>query len=167
MTKTTRVSRTARKATESSPGAAKHAANGAEMMQAASEVIAARMAILADGLADPMRADIREMSLMGTEKMEALSASGAALAGAIGDLAARTSAHAMDELSHATRAAAAMARARSPQAAVSAQMSWALGWWGRASSQAVSLNAEILKAQAEALKPIHAAATANARRLKK
>jgi hypothetical protein len=46
-------------------------------------------------------------------------------------------------------------------------MSWVFGWWGRASSQALSLNAEMLKAQAEALKPIHAAATANARRLKK
>ena len=75
MTKTTRVSRTARKATETSSGAAKHTANGAEMMRAASEVIAARMTILANGLTDPMRADIREISLMGTEKMEALSAS--------------------------------------------------------------------------------------------
>jgi hypothetical protein len=137
------------------------------MMQAASEVVAARMTILADGLANPMRADIREISLMGTEKLEALSASGAALVSAMGDLTARTSVSAMDELGHAAHAVSAMADAKTPQVAMAVQMSWVFGWWGRASSQALSLNAEMLKAQAEALKPIHAAATANARRLKK
>jgi hypothetical protein len=167
MTKTTRAGRAARKAATTAQGAAAHAATGAEMMRAASEVIAARMTILADGLADPMKADIREMSLMGTEKLEAMGASATALAGVMGDLTARTSASAMEEMGHATRAASAMASARTPQAVLSAQMSWAMGWWSRAASQALSVNAELLKAQAEALKPIHAAATANARRLKK
>lgn len=167
MTKTTRASAAARKAAGTAQGAASDAATGAEMMRAASEVIAARMAILADGLADPMKADIREMSLMGTEKLEALGASATALAGAMGDLTARASASAMEEMGHATRAASAIVGARTPQAALSAQMSWAMGWWSRASSQALSVNAELLKAQAEAMKPIQAAATANARRLKR
>lgn len=160
MTRTTRAGRAAQ-------DAAAHAANGAEMMRAASEVIAARMSILADGLADPMRADIREMSLMGTEKLEAMGASAAALAGAMGDLTARASASAMDEFRHAARAASAIAAAPNPQAAASAQLSWAMGLWSRASSQALNLNAELLRAQAEALRPVHAAATANALRLRR
>ncbi|WP_082385035.1 phasin family protein [Brevundimonas sp. AAP58] len=167
MTKTTKVGRATRKVTATAEGAATHAANGADMMRAASEVIAARITILADGLADPMKADIREMSLMGTEKLEAMGASATALAGAMGDLTARVSASAMEEMGHAASAASAMAAAKTPQAALLAQMSWAMGWWSRASSQALSVNAELLKAQSEALKPIHAAATANARRLRK
>jgi hypothetical protein len=59
-----------------------------------------------------------------------------------------------------------IAAAKTPQAAASAQFAYAMGWWGRASGQALGFNAAMLKAQAEALKPIHAAATANARRLK-
>lgn len=167
MTKMTRSGRAVRKAAATTSDAAAHAANGADMMRAASEVIAARMTILADGLADPMKADIREMSLMGTEKLEAMGASATALAGALGDLAGRAAASVMAEADHVARAASEMASARTPQAALSAQMSWAMGWWSRASSQALSVNAEILKAQAEALKPIHDAARANARRLKK
>jgi hypothetical protein len=147
--------------------ASTNADHGGEMMRAASDVIAARMTIMAEGLANPMKADVREMSLMGTEKMEAMSASAAAVAGTLGDLAARTSKSAMDEMGHAARAASAIAAAKTPQGAASAQMSYAMGWWNRTATQMLSLNTELLKAQADALKPIHAAATANARRLRK
>ncbi len=159
--------RAGKRAVRNAQTATTNADHGGEMMRAASDVIAARMAIMAEGFANPMKADVREMSLMGTEKMEAMSASAAAVAGTLGDLAARTSKSAMDEMGHAARAASAMAAAKTPQGAASAQMSYAMGWWSRASTQMLSLNTELLKAQADALKPIHAAATANARRLKK
>ena len=48
-----------------------------------------------------------------------------------------------------------------------AQYSYVLGWWSRAAGQMLTLNTELLKGQAEALKPIHRTAVANARRLKK
>ena len=83
--------------------AAVTAASGGEMLRAASDVIAARLNIMAEGLADPMRADVREMSLMGTEKIEALSESAAAVAGNLGDLTARMSKSAMDEVGFAQR----------------------------------------------------------------
>ena len=48
-------------------------------------------------LADPLRADVTELSLMGTEKLEALSASAASVAGNVSTLAARASKSAMDD----------------------------------------------------------------------
>ena len=106
--------------------AARTARAGQELLQASGDVIARRLEIVADGFRDPLKADLREMSLMGSEKVEALSASAAVgLNGA---------------------AALAMSRAVSD--------GWAFG-------------ATMLKLQADALAPIHAAAVANAKRLKR
>ena len=143
------------------------AASGGEMMRAASDVISARLNILAEGMANPMKADMAEMSLMSTEKVQAISASAAAVAGNLGDLAARMSKSAMDEMSHAQRAAAAISSAATPAGAATAQFNYAMGWWGRAAGQMLTLNTELLKAQSDALRPIHTAAVANAKRLKK
>ena len=41
-----------------------------------------------------------------------------------------------------------------------------MGWWSRAAAQAITLNGELLKAQAEAMAPIHKTVTANAKRLR-
>lgn len=138
-----------------------------EMLTASSDVIAARIEIMARAMADPLRADVTELSLMGTEKLEALSASAASVAGNVSSLAASASRSAMDEVGHARRAAAALSSARTPAAAASAQFAYAMGWWGRAAAQMTTLNAGLLKTQAEALKPLHSAAVANAKRLKR
>ena len=143
------------------------ATHGGEMLSASSDVIAARMEIMARAMADPLRADVGELSLMGTEKLEALSASAASLTGNMGTLAARASKSALAEMDHARRAAVAVSAARTPAAAASAQFDYALGWWGRAASQMMAFNSGLLKTQAEALKPLHDKATANARRLKR
>lgn len=147
--------------------AALTAASGGEMMRAASDVISARLNIMAEGLANPMKADMVEMSLMGTEKAEAFSESAVAIAGNLGDLAARMSKSAMEEMTHAQRAAAAITSAATPAGAASAQFNYAVGWWGRAAGQMMTLNTELLKAQSDALRPIHSAAVANAKRLKR
>jgi len=144
-----------------------NAVHGGEMLRAASDVIAARMTIMAEGMANPMKADMREMSLMSTEKVEAMTASATAVAANLGDLAARVSQSAMDEVGHAQRAASQIAGAGSPQAAATMHYNYAVAWWGRATSQMLTLNTEVLKAQADALKPIHSAAVANALRLKR
>ena len=73
----------------------------------------------------------------------------------------------MTEAGLASRAAASIASAATPAAAMQAHYSYAVGWWGRAASQMMTLNSELLKGQADALRPIHATAVANARRLKK
>jgi len=167
MTLLDKTIRDTRRVVNNAQSAATTAQNGGEMMRAASDVISARMNIMAEGLANPMKADMREMSLMGTEKVEAMSASASAIAGNLGDLAARLSKSTMDEVGHAQRAAAAVASAGSPQLAATAQYNYAVAWWSRAAGQMLTLNTELLKAQADALKPIHDAAVANARRLRK
>ena len=167
MTMLDKTIRDGKRAVKNAHSAANTAADGGEMMRAASDVIAARLNIMAEGLANPMKADMAEMHLMSTEKVEAMSASAAAVAGNLGDLAARVSKSAMDEVGHAQRAAAAIASAASPQAAATAHYNYAVAWWSRAAGQMLTLNTELLKAQADALKPIHSAAVANARRLKK
>lgn len=146
--------------------AADTAVAGGAMMQAAGDVIAARMDILAAGMADPLNADLAEISLMGAEKLEASVASAAALTRSAGALGERLSATAADELQRASRAATAMGTAASPAAFAAAQADWVFGFWGRAAAQTLKLNADLLKAQAEALKPIHDTAVANAKRLK-
>ena len=116
---------------------------------------------------DPLHADLREMSLMGSEKVEALSASaqaglngGLALAAAVSTAAARETAAARDAL-------AAMTTAGSPMAAAAAHHAWAAAAFGRALGDSWALGATMLSAQADALAPIHAAAVANAKRLKR
>lgn len=154
------VARNARTATDT-------AVAGGAMMQAAGDVIAARLDILTAGLVDPGKTDLTEISLMSAEKMKAASASAAAMARSLGEIGQRLSKSAADEMQQAGRAASAMTTAATPAAFVAAQSAWAFGWWGRATAQALALNTEILKAQAEAMKPIHDTAVANAKRLKK
>jgi hypothetical protein len=156
-----------RRAASNAQSAGENALHGGEMLRAASDVIAARLTIMAEGLANPMKADMHEMSLMSTEKVEAMTSSARSVAGNLGDLAARVSRSAIDEVAYAQEAASRIAGAASPQAAATAHYNYAVGWWGRAAGQMLTLNTELLKAQADALKPIHSAAVANARRLKR
>ena len=140
---------------------------GGEMMKAAGDVIAARLEILAAGMADPRKTDLKEIALMSSEKTEAMAESAASLTRNLGAVGERLSHSAADEMARAGKAASAMATAASPQAFAKVQYDYALGWWSRAAGQMLTLNTEVLKAQAEALKPIHHTAMANAKRLKR
>jgi hypothetical protein len=107
------------------------------------------------------------MSLMGSEKIEALSASArAGLNGSL-TLAAAVSGAAARETSAARDAFGAMTTAESPMAAALAHNAWATAAFSRAVSDSWTLGSTLLKLQADTLAPIHAAATANARRLKR
>lgn len=156
-----------RKVGRNARSAASTAAAGGEMMKAATDVIAARLEIMAAGMANPGKADLVEMSLMSSEKVEAMSASAATLTANLGALGGRLSKAATDEVALASKAASAMSTAASPAAFAAIQYDYALGWWSRAAGQMLTLNTEVLKAQADALKPIHDTAVANAKRLKR
>ncbi len=139
---------------------------GAELLAASAEVIAVRTGRIAHSLAGARGPDLKELSLMGSEKAEALAASaGAALANAEA-IGRRLGRAAMDEGAHALHAAAAIGQSRTPAQAAEAQFTYAMGWWSRAARQALTLNDALLTAQAEAVAPIHQTATANARRLR-
>ena len=167
MTQFDKALRNGRRMASNNESAATTAVAGGEMMQAASDVIAARMQIMAAGMANPMHADMKEMSLMSSEKVEAMSASAATLASNFGDLGGRLAKSAMNEVGLASRAASAMASAATPGAFATMQYNYAVAFWGRAAGQMLTLNTELLKAQADALKPIHKTAVANAKRLKR
>lgn len=167
MTQFDKAIKTGRRLNRDGARAAETVLSGGEMLQAAGDVINARLGIMAAGMADPRKIDLKEMSLMGSEKAEALSASAAALTRTFGDIGGRVGSSLVTEAGLASKAASAMATAATPAAAMQAQYSYAVGWWSRATSQMLTLNSELLKGQADALRPIHATAVANAKRLKK
>ena len=166
MTQIDRALRNGRKLNRNATTAARTAVSSGEMLEAAGSVIAARLQIMAEGMVDPRKADLTEMSLMSTEKVQAMSESAQAVSRTLGDIGGRLTANALEEAGRASRAVAAMAGAASPAAAFQAQYAYAVGWWSRAAGQMLTLNTELLKGQTEALRPIHDKAVANARRLK-
>ncbi|CAN7332694.1 phasin family protein [Brevundimonas sp. LjRoot202] len=147
--------------------AARTAHAGQELLQASGDVIARRLEIVADALRDPLKADLREMSLMGSEKVEALTASAAAGLNGAMSMAATTAAAAARETAAAQGALNAVLTARNPAEAALAQGSWVTAAMGRAVNNSWAFGATMLKLQADALAPIHAAAVANAKRLKR
>ena len=167
MTQFDKALKTGRRLTRDSARAANTALSGGEMLQAAGDVINARLGIMAAGMADPRKVDLKEMSLMSTEKVEAMSASASAMAKTFGDIGGRVGSGVMTEAGLASKAAASIASASTPAAVMQAQYSYAVGWWSRAAGQMLTLNSELLKGQADALRPIHKTAVANAKRLKK
>mgnify|MGYP001281185639 FL=1 len=167
MTQFEKAIKTGRRLTRDGARAASTALSGGEMMKAAGDVINARLEIMAAGMADPRKVDLKEMSLMGSEKVEALSASASAMAKTLGDIGGRLGSGVMNEAGHASKAATSIASAATPVAAMQAQYDYAVGWWGRAAAQMLTLNSALLKGQADAIRPIHKTAVANAKRLKK
>ena len=167
MTQFDRALKTGRRLTRDGARAANTALSGGEMMKAAGDVINARLEIMAAGMADPRKVDLTEMSLMSSEKVEALSASASAVAKTFGDIGGRLGSGVMTEAGLASRAVTAMASASSPAAALQTQYNYAVGWWSRAAGQMLTLNTALLKGQADAMRPIHRTAVDNAKRLKK
>lgn len=167
MTQFDKAIKTGRRLTRDGARAANTALSSGEMMQAAGDVINARLEIMAAGMVDPRKADLTEMSLMSSEKVEALSASASALARTFGDIGGRLGSGVMTEAGLASRAVTAMASAATPAAAMQTQYNYAVGWWSRAAAQMLTLNTALLKGQADAMRPIHKTAVDNARRLKK
>lgn len=167
MTQFDKAMKTGRRLNRDGARAVDTALSGGEMLQASGEVINARLEIMAAGLVDPRRIDLAEMSLMSSEKTEALTASAAALTRTFGDIGGRVGSSLMTEAGLASKAVSAFATAATPAAAMQAQYSYAVGWWSRAAAQMLTLNSELLKGQADALRPIHKTAVDNAKRLKK
>ena len=167
MTQFDKAIKTGRRLTRDGARAANTALSGGEMMKAAGDVINARLEIMAAGMVDPRKADLKEISLMSSEKVEALSASASAVVKTFGDIGGRLGSGVMTEAGLASRAVTAMASAASPAAALQTQYDYAIGWWSRAAGQMLTLNTALLKGQADVLRPIHKTAVDNAKRLKK
>jgi hypothetical protein len=130
-------------------------------------VIAERTALGMAALVDPTNADHLEFSRMIPEKMEAFSAASAVLQRRSGEFVAEIARFAGAEAAIAMRAARELALCRSPVDVIALNSRLALAWFGRAVSQSVALGTLAMSAGGAALVPVHRAATANARRLRK
>lgn len=145
---------------------ARQAALGREMAEATAAVVARRLEIARAALDDPRRADVVEMGLMGSEKVEAFALAGGRLAAGGAEMLAEAGRTAEAEARLAGTALNRVLAARDLPTMAAAQSDYAMGLWGRAWTGALEASAMMMKAQGEALAPLHAATTANARRLK-
>jgi len=162
-----RAGRDARKLTRTFAAAAASTRKSNELAAASGEVIAHRMALGAAALADPMTADHVEFSRMVPEKLAALSAVAAILQRRSAAVIAEMARFAGSEAAIALRAAGELTRCRTPADIAAAQSRFVLGWFARAVSQSLALGALAMSAGGAMLVPVHRAATANAKRLRR
>lgn len=147
--------------------AARAARAGQELLEASGDVIARRLTIMAEAIADPAKADMAELTLMGSEKLDALSKSARIGLNGAAVLAQTAQTVAARETATASRALDAVMRSETPAEMLAAQSAWAANAWSRSLEQGWAMGAAMLKLQTDALQPIHAAAIANAERLRK
>lgn len=147
--------------------AARAARAGQELLEASGDVIARRLAIMAEAVADPARADMAELALMGSEKLDAMTKSARIGLNGAAVLARTAQTAAARETAAAGRALDAVMKSQTPAQILAAQSAWASDVWTRSLEQGWAMGAAVLKLQTDALQPIHAAATANAERLRK
>lgn len=135
-----------------------------EMMISSAQVIGSRVDQIARAGANPSPRDMREMVLMGTEKVKAANESAVAIATRLQRTNWQVAARAWEQWFTMMGAMAALGTSRSFGEVMSRQnrLFNALSGSHRTHSRASSDTARLAHA---ALKPIHAAATANARRL--
>lgn len=147
--------------------AARAARAGQELLEASGDVIARRLTIMAEAVANPAGADMAELALMGSEKLDAMSRSARIGLNGAAVLAQTAQTVAARETAAAGRAFDAVLRSRTPAEMMAAHNAWATDAWTRSLEQSWAMGVAMLKLQTDALQPIHAAATANAERLKR
>lgn len=145
--------------------AAQNAERGSDLVIASGQVVAKRVALGVAAAFDPLRADHAEFGRMVPEKVEALSAAGQIVLDHSGDANAHIARLASHEMLATARATLAMAGCTSPAALMQAQMSFALGWFERATANFFALGLLTLKAQDAAMAPFRATVAANGARL--
>jgi len=135
-----------------------------EMLVASSQVIATRVGQIARAGANPSARDIKEFTLMGSEKVKAANQSALAVASRVQSANYQLMARGWQQLFTNLGAMSALASSRTLGEALSRQsrLLHSLARSGHTHSRLSSDTARLFSA---ALAPVHGAATANARRL--
>jgi hypothetical protein len=160
-----RVLRRARKLGGAMSVAGTNTRKAGELVTAARQVVAKRMAIGAVAMSNPLNADSVELAKIIPEKTRVFSQSGTALLHWSGELAAQMASFAAREMTTVAQATVAMAGCRTPSDVFARQCSFASAWFGRALSQSIALGSLAIHAQAAAMAPVHRSTTENAKRL--
>jgi hypothetical protein len=145
--------------------AAQNARRGNDIVTAAAQVIAKRVALGMKAALDPARADHVEFARMVPEKMEAFSTAGMAMLTQSGQANRQMISLASDEFMTAARATIAMTGCASPAALAEEQGRFVRAWFSRSTSSFLTMGMLALNAQAAAMAPIRQAVVANAERL--
>jgi len=119
-----------------------------ETLEASRRVVNARQGTISNAMSDPFHADHRELALMVDEKTDAFAAAGAALANSWFSMQSDVAAQAM-------AVGGMMMSGRMPSAKATQAVA----------ARQVRIGDAALRGSMKALRPIHATATANARRL--
>jgi hypothetical protein len=136
-----------------------------ESAVAAGAVISHRVALGAEAMGDPLRADHGEFARMGLEKLAAFTAASQAVVGECHTIQHEVMKFTAGQTASAFRAALEMATAFSPGAALAAQKRWAADSLARANAHAAKLVELSAGMTGMALAPVHATVTRNAARL--
>jgi Phasin protein len=137
----------------------------ARLAQAAGHVLAKRTGLGLVAMANPAQADKAEFARILPEKAEASRASAITLMQCSGDIAWQATRFASSEMAMASKAAADLARCRTPAAAIAIQSQFATAWFFRAFSQSIAVGALAMRSYSAVLSPIHRVAVRNSRRL--
>jgi hypothetical protein len=138
-----------------------------ETLGAAAAVIAARTEMATLAIANPNAENDAEMSLMVSEKLEAFTESGAALAKGAQTMASRGARYAAEEAAAAGRGIADLAACKSPAELMLTQSRLMTNFLTRSIAYGFGLNALAARTGERAMGPIHKTVTANHKRLKK
>jgi hypothetical protein len=136
-----------------------------ESAVAAGAVISHRMALGAQALNDPLRADHREFARMGLEKLAAFTASSQAMAEECQSIQREMMKFPAGQTANAFRAFWEMATASSPEMALTVQRRWAADSLAKANGHAAKLVELSAGLAGLALAPVHDTVTRNAKRL--
>jgi hypothetical protein len=165
MKKIRRAARDGRRALHTARAVAQATRKGATLAQAASHVAAKRTALGLAAMANPASANQAELSRIVPEKLSAFGGSAIAAMRCSGELAAQASRFASSEIASATIAAADLTRCRTPAAAIGVQSQFVTGWFFRALSHSIAVNALVMRSYRDVMTPVHQVVIRNSRRL--
>ncbi len=137
-----------------------------EMTLASAQVIGHRTGRMARAGPAPNARDRREFALMGQEKIEASAQSAQAMAAHIMTMSQPWSASAFRDLLQNSAAFMSLASSRTPSRLIARQAALARAL-GQSAVRMAGVSKDAIKLAHRGLKPVHAKATANARRLGK
>jgi hypothetical protein len=136
-----------------------------ESAVAAGAVISHRVALGAQAMGDPLRADHGEFARMGLEKLAAFTASSQAMAEECQSIQREMMKFTAGQAASTFRAAWEMVAAVSPDAALAVQRRWAAESLARTNAHAAKMVELSAGLAGLALAPVHRTVTRNARRL--
>jgi len=136
----------------------------AEMMLASAQVIGHRTARMAVAGSAPNARDRREFALMGKEKLDAGAQSGQAMATHLMTMNPQLGAQAFHNMLQSTAALVSLASSRTPAQLIARQAALARAL-GHSTASILDVAQSATRLAHRGLKPVHAKATANAKRL--